>query len=572
MAFARRSPLLLSPRSTTALLHAPPWRLSSPLPFRFHRSRHGGYNDDPPQFSIFEEDVKDGENWADFLSEVEEHGKPHAGRKSQVRRQREMPGEEHEAQVGQRPPVRRIRKWQTSPKHEDADEVQGRLVRSMRNSPVGRIPNRQTSPEPEDEDEAQTGQKTPVRRNWKWPRDEHEAQTGRKPPARRTWQTSTMPEDGDEAQAGRKPPARRTWQTSTMPEDGDEAQAGRKPPARRTWQTSTMPEDGDEAQAARKPPARRTWQTSTMPEDGDEAQAGRKPEPVLDGDKISRIKSPLTIAEIKAAIAETEWVLSNDLKGIDRRYAFRDFQTAFKYMSMVEKRARVGYQHRPIMANWGNRLFVRWASANTTCVTRVDLQMSRYCDRLYNERFAESAQEEPGQPFDQIPKDLRWEQDRQAMYGFDYYYQSRDPVELWNWLPYMKQMVWRNQAFPLWAISHNRLVCTNVLWDRNTGTVKGLKNEDKNKWRPGGTIRRVLQPFHRLSHVADRASQNWDPDNSIDTLAHSWHAPRLSSTFLAEDEQESEPQRKRPVENSRAKKSRPYKPKGRSKTVRIFVD
>ncbi|KAK8157151.1 hypothetical protein IWX90DRAFT_315937 [Phyllosticta citrichinensis] len=317
------------------------------------------------------------------------------------------------------------------------------------------------------------------------------------------------------------------------------------------------PPDQPKSQVGYKSQNRRKPQDGPKSEDGVQAKPGRRP-------------PPLSIAQVKAELAETEWQLSNNLSAIERTYVFRDFEKAFKYICLVVSRCKKGTGHFPMFSNWGNRLFIRWTSYNNTCITKSDIQMARVCDRLFNDSLAASGTEQPNNPFDQIPDDLEWKEDRQILFGKDYVYQAKDSIHLWRWLPQLELNTKKTQEYPLWAISHNRLVWTSVLWDGKTGALKGLTKEDRQKWRPGAPIERVRERLYWLSNVADQVSQNWDRESWFEKRENPKRLPlRYSMARSAEQlEMEKNKQDKKP----KKERPQPNKPQGRVKSFQIFVD
>ncbi|KAK7530784.1 uncharacterized protein J3D65DRAFT_639550 [Phyllosticta citribraziliensis] len=338
-------------------------------------------------------------------------------------------------------------------------------------------------------------------------------------------------------------------------------------PSRPVWGWHNQP-DQPKSQVGHKSQNRRRPQDGPKSEDGVQAKPGRRP-------------PPLSIAHVKAELAETEWQISNNLCAIERRYVFRDFERAFKYMCLLGSRCRKSTGHFPMSSNWGNRLFIRWTSYNNTCITKSDIQMARVCDRLFNDSLAASDTEQPNNPFDQIPDDLEWKEDRQISFGQDYFYHARDSRDLWRWLPQVELYTQKTQEYPLWAISHNRLVWTSVLWDGKTGALKGLTKEDRQKWRPRTPIESVREPLYWLSNVADQVSQNWNRESWFEKRENPKRLPlRYSMARSAEklemekSNQEKRPETEKNKQDKKPKKERPQpnKPQGRVKSFRIFVD
>ncbi|KAK8238137.1 hypothetical protein HDK77DRAFT_160223 [Phyllosticta capitalensis] len=285
-----------------------------------------------------------------------------------------------------------------------------------------------------------------------------------------------------------------------------------------------------------------------------------------------RQKPALSIAEVKADLAETEWTISPNLAGIQRRYVFRNFEDAFEYMKLVVKRCRGAARHWPMSSNWGNRLFMRWSSYNNTCITRTDMQLSRFCDRLYDEKFAAQVSE-PESPSMQIPDDLDWADDRQILYGKDAFYGTKDQLSLWDWLPHVKSTAQKENAYPLWGISHSRLVWTSLLWDGKTGTPKAMTREDKSRWRPGAPIRKIKGTHYWLSNLADHASQRWMPNSWVEKSEDPKQLPLRFSMARSNEslkrKREKEEEKEEPSQDGNLQ---PKGPRPRTRNVRIYVD
>lgn len=268
--------------------------------------------------------------------------------------------------------------------------------------------------------------------------------------------------------------------------------------------------------------------------------------------KPGRKGQVLSLAQAKADLAETDWQLSKNFSAIERTYTFRDFERAYKFICLLEARCKNSSGHFPMLSNWCNRLFVRWSSHNNACITRKDIQMARVCDRLFNDSFAASTAEQPKHPFDQIPDDLEWKDDRQVLFGEDYFYHAADNRHLWNWLPQLERYVLAAKDYPLWAISYNKLVWTSVLWDGKTGALECLTKEDRYKWRPGAPIMREREHHHWLSNVADQASQYWNQASWVDKPENPIRArPRARLQARSADKSEMEMKKNRDKQGPR---------------------
>ena len=90
----------------------------------------------------------------------------------------------------------------------------------------------------------------------------------------------------------------------------------------------------------------------------------------------------LTDDEIFAGLEELPgWVLSQDGKGIERSYKFKDFVGAFSFMTRVAQLAEAA-DHHPEWSNVYNRVDIRLTTHDCGGLSRRDMTLAAQIDAL----------------------------------------------------------------------------------------------------------------------------------------------------------------------------------------------
>ncbi|KAK4450123.1 pterin 4 alpha carbinolamine dehydratase-domain-containing protein [Podospora aff. communis PSN243] len=89
------------------------------------------------------------------------------------------------------------------------------------------------------------------------------------------------------------------------------------------------------------------------------------------------------------APGDGQWKLTDDGKGLERSFKFKNFDRAWAFMSAVTARCKEE-NHHPEWANVASRVYIRWTTHMPRGLSQRDIQMAHFCDataKTYAESF-----------------------------------------------------------------------------------------------------------------------------------------------------------------------------------------
>lgn len=81
-------------------------------------------------------------------------------------------------------------------------------------------------------------------------------------------------------------------------------------------------------------------------------------------------------------LKNNDWKLSEDMKSVTREFIFKDFITAFSFMTQIALQSEK-LNHHPEWFNVYNRVKITWSTHELAGLSRHDLQMAQFCDQVY---------------------------------------------------------------------------------------------------------------------------------------------------------------------------------------------
>ncbi|CBX99992.1 hypothetical protein LEMA_P075810.1 [Plenodomus lingam JN3] len=121
-----------------------------------------------------------------------------------------------------------------------------------------------------------------------------------------------------------------------------------------------------------------------------EEEKSKQPQPRLSGRELRTAMSGLTIPEgqppqvrarVQDLICFSEWKISHDGRGLSRKYLFRNFDDAWKFMTMLVDEFRAK-KHHPDWTNNNRKVKIRWTSHSPSGVTMKDVEMAELSDEI----------------------------------------------------------------------------------------------------------------------------------------------------------------------------------------------
>ncbi|KAF2231640.1 transcriptional coactivator/pterin dehydratase [Viridothelium virens] len=80
-----------------------------------------------------------------------------------------------------------------------------------------------------------------------------------------------------------------------------------------------------------------------------------------------------------ALLADGEWTLSHDRKGIERRFQFKTFNKTWEFMNLVAADCKK-MKHHPEWSNIYNKAHIRWTTHSPIGLSAKDIHMARVCN------------------------------------------------------------------------------------------------------------------------------------------------------------------------------------------------